>query len=293
LAFIQTTEGRVKVLGHELFYRAFTPENPAGTILCLHGGPGMPHEYILPLADLANFGFRVVFYDQLGTGRSDVPKNKRLFTVEHYVEETEEFRRVMRLGRIHLWGSSWGGFLGIAYALKYQEHLKTLTSASGSSSTPLTFREMLRLKSELPDNVKETLQKYEDNGDYTNPEYLIAMEFVYRRHTCRLAKWPEEFVYTLRHASLPVYETMWGPNEFTLIGNLMYWDVTEKLGDITVPTLLTCGRYDEVTPTVQESMHRKIKSSTLLIFEQSSHVAFWEERDQYMKAMRDFLDQHN
>jgi len=290
---VTRTEGRITINENSLYYEVFSPETVRGTVLCLHGGPGMPHNYTLPMADLALFGYRVVFYDQLGVGNSTLPKNRGLFTVENYVEEVEEVRKKMNLGRIHLWGSSWGGFLAIAFALKYQENLKSLTSASGSSSTPLTYKEMLRLRSELPIAVKTILDKYEKDGEYDNPEYLKAIESVYKKHTCRLSPWPDEFVYTLEHASIPVYNTMWGPNEFVLTGNLMYWDITDKLGKIGTPTLFTCGRFDEVTPKVQEVMLSAIKNSRLEIFEESSHLAFWEEREKYMATVREFLDQNN
>jgi proline iminopeptidase len=245
------------------------------------------------MADLAGSGYRVVFYDQLGVGKSELPKNRRLFIVERYVEELEAFRVAMNLGKIHLWGSSWGGFLGIAYALKYQENLKSLVSAGGASSTPLTYQGMLKLRSELPEAIRTMLKKFEDAGDYENPEYLKAIDAVYRRHVCRLAEWPPEVNAAFAKISKPVYHTMWGPNEFTLIGNLMYWDVTSELGQIQVPTLITCGKYDEVVPEVGEVLRDGIRGSKMIVFEKSSHLTFWEERDAYMSAVREFLDAHN
>jgi proline iminopeptidase len=283
-------EGYVSVLGHRLYFEAFGDPSSKEKILCLHGGPGSPHNYMLSMADLAKSGYYVIFYDQLGVGKSDLPKNLALFTVEHYVEEVEEFRKQMGLSNFHLFGSSWGGFLGIAYALKYQMNLKTFTSAGGASSTLLTYREMLRLKSEMPRNIVDTLEKYEAEGDYENPEYIRALDVVYHKHLCRLEKWPEEVTYATNHTSKPVYNTMWGPNEFTMFGNLMYWDVTSKLGSIRTPTLLTCGRYDEVTPKVQQVLREGIAGSELEIFEQGSHLTFWEEREKYMKTVIDFLD---
>ena len=284
------SEGYVKVLGFRLFYRVFG-EARRGTVLSLHGGPGATHDYLLPMADLTEYGYKVVFYDQLGCGRSEMPDDTSLFTVERGVEEVEGIRRALNLGRIHLMGSSYGGLLAIAYALKYQENLKSLIISSGLASVPLAVAEMQRLKSELPPEIQKTLRKYEEIGDYENPEYLKAVQEFYKRHLCRLPEWPKELVYTMEHMSKPVYYTMNGPNEFTIIGTLKDWDVTDQLHKIRVPCLITVGRYDEVTPKVAESMHQRIKGSKLVIFENSSHVAMWEEREKFIEVVRKFLEE--
>jgi proline iminopeptidase len=282
--------GYLKVLGYNLFYKSFG-RSEKGTLLCLHGGPGATHDYLLPLADLARYGYRVVFYDQLGCGKSELPKNLALFVVERAVEEVEELRRKMRLGKVHLMGSSYGGMLAIAYALKYQKNLSSLITTGGLASVPLTFAEMNRMKSRLPPGVVEMLDKYEEAGDYENPEYVKAAMVFYQRHVCRLKEWPPEVNYTLEHMSRPVYHTMNGPNEFTIIGNIRYWDVTDQLGRIRVPTLVTGGKYDEVSPKVARSIHRGIRGSKLVTFPKSSHMPFWEERDAYMDVIRKFVDE--
>lgn len=286
---INKTEGKIKVLGFSLFYKIFCPESYRSTLVCLHGGPGATHDYILPLADLANFGHRVVFYDQLGCGRSELPRNRALFTVERAVEELEAFRRALHLGRLHLMGSSYGGMLALAYALRYQRNLKSIITTGGLASVPLTATEMKRLKSELPPKIKRTMEKYEERGEYENPTYEKAVMFFYRKHLLRVRKWPPEQNYTLAHISKPVYFTMNGPNEFTIIGNTRYWDVTDQLHKIHVPTLVTGGKYDEVTPRVARSIHREIKGSRLVTFRKSSHLPMWEEREKYIQTLRRFL----
>ena len=81
-------EGFVAVCGYKLFYRMFgTPRSSRAKVVGLHGGPGVPHQYMMPLTDLTSDGYRVVLYDQLGVGRSDLPKNPALFTMERYVED--------------------------------------------------------------------------------------------------------------------------------------------------------------------------------------------------------------
>jgi len=285
-------EGYVDVLGFDLFYRQFG-EPAKGEILCLHGGPGATHDYMLSIADLAGHGYRVTFYDQLGCGRSQVPKDITLFVPEHYVEEVEAFRKKMRLGRPHVIGSSWGGMLSIAYALRYQRKMATMTTVGGLHSVPLTIREMERMKRGLPRDTQATLAKYEAEGDYENPEYLKAVTVFYNRHLCRLSPWPKEVTYSLDHTSKPVYGTMNGPNEFTITGNTRYWDVTDRLETIRVPTLVLGGRYDEVSPAVAREIHRHIRGSELTIFPHSSHLSFWEERESFMKRVLSFLGEHS
>ncbi len=285
---MEESEGFAKVLGYRLFYRSFgTPTK--GTVLCLHGGPGASHDYLLPLADLAQFGYRVVLFDQLGCGRSQRPRGTVLFTTDHHVEEVEGVRRALGLGRVHLMGSSYGGALVLAVALRHPGGLRSLIVSSGLASTPLTVREMGRLIDRLPPDVRATIRKYNANGDFRNPKYLKAVDVFYRRHLCRLPVWPHEVVQTLDKMGI-VYEVMNGPNEFTITGRIRDWDVTDELPRIRLPTLVTVGRYDEVTPRVAREIARGIRGSKLVVFHRSSHLAFWEERPLYTEIVRDFLD---
>ncbi len=286
---MEPTEGHVKILGFKLFYRSYgRPTN--GTVLCLHGGPGATHDYLLSLEDLAQFGYRVVLIDQLGCGKSERPRGTDLYTIAHNVEEVEGVRMALRLGKVHLMGSSYGGALAIATALKYQRNLRSLIVTGGLASVPLTVREMRRLLNRLPSKTRATIARYEAIEDYQNPKYLAAVDVFYRRYVCRLPVWPREVTYSFEHISRPVYFTMNGPNEFTIIGTIKDWDVTDQLPTIRIPTLVTVGRYDEVTPRVAESIHRGIQGSKLVRFEKSAHLAMWEERSRYIEVLRDFLD---
>jgi len=286
---MEPIEGYAKILGFNLFYRTYGRPTK-GTVLCLHGGPGATHDYLLSLEDLAQFGYRVVLIDQLGCGKSDRPRGTSLYTIAHNVEEVEGIRTALRLGKVHLMGSSYGGALAIATALKYQRNLRSLIVTGGLASVPLTVREMRRLVNRLPPKVRATIAKYEALEDYRNPKYLAAVDVFYRRYVCRLPVWPREVTYSFEHLSGPVYFTMNGPNEFTIIGTIKDWDVTDRLPTIHVPTLVTVGRYDEVTPRVAESIHRGIQGSKLVRFEKSAHLAMWEERSHYIEVLRDFLD---
>ena len=275
------------VNGFKLFYRSFG--NGENALLCLHGGPGARHDYLLPLGELGDDRIRVVLYDQLGCGKSERPREKSQYTIEYGVEEVERVRQALNLGEISLFGNSYGGALALQYALKYQRNIKRLIISSGLASIRETVAEMRRLKTLLPKEVQDTFAKYEAAEDYQNPEYLKAVDVFYRNFLCRLPEWPEELARTMNGISTDVYWTMNGPNEFTITGNLKDWDITARLPEIRVPTLITVGRYDEVTPKVAETIHKGIPGSKLVLFENSAHVAMLEEREGYLRTMREFI----
>ena len=260
-------------------------------LLALHGGPGMPHDYIDTLADLADERM-VVFYDQLGCGRSYRPDDPSLWTLERSVAEVAAVREALNLDRMHLFGNSWGGWLALQYVLdRRPAGLVSLTISSSPPAVERAVREMNELRLQLPLGVQDALAYHEARNAFDCPEYIAAVMVFYKRHLCRLERWPEAVEYSMGagFGSGP-YLTMWGPSEFgPVTGNLNGWDITGRLAEIDVPTLLTVGRHDEMWPTHMADMQVGIAGSELVIFEESSHMAFQEEREAYMATMRGFL----
>jgi proline iminopeptidase len=285
-----TREGYVAVPGGRVWYKVVGTGN-AVPFLTLHGGPGAGHDYLQPFEALASER-PVVFLDQLGCGKSDKPHDVSLWRIERFVEEVTAVRQALDLDRAHLLGHSWGGWLAIEYMMGQPSGIVSLVLASTSASLRQVAEETARLKATLPQEVVHTLQRYEAVGDYHHPEYENVMMEFYKRFVCRLDPWPEPLRRSLQNmTSHPVpYETMQGPNEFTITGNLKDWDRTGRLGEIAVPTLITCGRYDELGPACAETLHRGIPYSEMHIFEQSAHTAHLEETERYLHVVRGFLD---
>jgi proline-specific peptidase len=191
---------------------------------------------------------------------------------------------------MHLLGQSWGGWLAIEYLLTHPPGVVSVVLASTSASIPQFVAEAARLKAALPPALSHTMQRYEAAGDFHHPAYEAAVREFYKRHLCRLDPWPEPLRRSARNLTgNAVYETMGGPNEFIMSGNLKDWDRIERLGEITVPTLITVGRYDEITPTCAETMHRRLPHAQLQVFEQSSHMAHLEETERYLQVVAEFL----
>jgi proline-specific peptidase len=146
------------------------------------------------------------------------------------------------------------------------------------------------LRAMLDEPVRDVLDRHEAGGYVSCPEYQWAITHFYRRHVCRQDPWPECVERTFAGMGADVYLTMWGPSEFgPVTGRLRDWDVTDRLPEIRVPTLVTGGRYDEARPAHLAVLAEGIPDAELVIFENSSHMAFIEEREPYIQVVNDFL----
>lgn len=258
-------------------------------LLVVHGGPGSPHNYLLPLAKLAK-DQPVIFYDQLGCGKSPyLGLGDSLWNLEYFVDELIHLVTALNLNKFHLLGHSWGTILAVEYALKKQETLKSLVLASPCLSTSLWMKDAEKLLSGLPIKTRETLKKYETLSTIDSEEYQIAAMDFYKRHVCRLALWPKDMMDSVDGANAKIYETIWGKSEFLVTGNIRSYDITARLNEINVSTLFTCGRYDEATPETTELYKKFIKRSEIKVFEKSSHLPHFEEPVKYLQELAEFL----
>ena len=286
-------EGTIPFRGYETWYRIIGAAEEPGKLplLCLHGGPGVPHEYLASLEALAATGRRVIFYDQLGCGNSTHVDDPALWTVELFVEEVDVVRRALGLERLHILGQSWGGMLTMQYMLTQPQGVASITIASSPSSMSMWLAEANRLRGELPADVQATLTQHEAAGTTDSAEYLAAMQVFYDRYVCRVVPNPPyvQRAFAKLNEWPQVYHTMNGPSEFHVIGVIKDWDVTARLGEINAPALITSGRYDEATPWIAETVHQGIRGSKWVVFEESAHLAHAEEPERYMAVLADFL----
>jgi proline iminopeptidase len=280
-------KGYIPVTGGSVWYQAVNTGNGI-PLLTLHGGPGSPHDYLEPLGILANER-PVIFYDQLGCGKSERPDDTTLWQRSRFVEELDQIRQVLKLERIHLFGHSWGSMLAIDYALSKPDGLISLILASPALSIPRWLNDLGNYRKSLSIEIQETLEEHERNNTTDADEYQAASMEFYRRFLCRLHPWPEPLERTLGGEGTIVYKTMWGPSEFYMTGNLMDYDCTARLGEIDIPTLFTCGRYDEATPEATAWYQSLLPASELAVFEQSAHMAHLEETERYLQTVRNFL----
>jgi len=288
---LEVEEGFVPFDGHRTWYRAVG--GGEGTpLLCLHGGPGFPSDYLEPLERLAD-DRRVIFYDQLGCGRSDHPKGVE-WSVELFVRELAVLRQRLGLEEVVLLGHSWGGMLALEHVLAGAAGVRALVLCNTLARVSDWIAEARRLRSLLPPEAREALDRHEAAGTTDHPEYQKAKAEYYRRHVCRLDPWPpclcRSFDYL--HEDPSVYRAMWGPSEFTCTGRLCGYDVVGRLGEVAAPTLLVSGEHDEATPLVVGRLHRGIRGSQWELMDGCSHMPHLEDTERFLSIVRSFLDLH-
>lgn len=280
------TEGFIEVEGGRVWYRSVGEGGVP--LLCLHGGPGFTSYYLEPLEALADRR-QVIFYDQLGCGRSDRPTDPGLWTVDRFVQELADVRAALGLERMHLFGSSWGGMLAMQYTLDRRPELESLILCGSPASMTRWVKDCGELLDEEPVETRQLIRQHEQDGFTACPEYQAAILGFYRKHLCRMSPWPAGLERSFAEAGYEVYHLMNGPSEFTVTGTLKTWDVMDRLTEIAVPTLLVGGRYDECTPGHLEEMHSRIKGSQLSIIEHASHLCFAEQPDVFNSLANSFL----
>lgn len=290
-ADVPAREGTIEVTGGKVWYRICGADRPGVPLLVLHGGPGIPHDYLLPLAALADER-PVVFYDQLGCGNSERPGDPSLWNVPRFVEELAQVRAALHLDRVHLYGHSWGTMLATDYLLtEHPEGVVSVTFAGPALSAARWIADQHVWLLELPAATQEAVRRAEASGDFDAEDYQAAIAAYYAQHVCRVDPWPDELQRALspEHMGTDVYLSMCGPSEFTLTGSLRDYERADRLAEIRVPSLFLCGRYDEATPAATEYYHRCLPGSEFAVIENASHLAWLEQPEAYLRVLREFL----
>lgn len=259
-------------------------------LLLLHGGPGGGHDYLLPLAALAD-DRPIIFYDQLGCGRSDSPADPSLYTIQRSVDELDAVRRGLGLREVILFGHSWGTILAIeAMCQGRGEGVKSLILGGAIASVPQFVAGTRRLLAAMPNGAGARIEELEQAGKSNTPEYQALVQDFYDTHVCRRRPWPPEVMRTVDNLDHSIaYRVMNGPNEFTVTGVIRDWDRRADLSRIALPTLLTTGQFDEVTLDCHQSIQNAVKGATLKIFPDCSHLTMNEQPAEYVSTLRRFL----
>ena len=273
--------------------------NPTKKVLLLHGGPGANHEYFQAIDSyFPKESIEYYYYDQLGSSFSDKPKDESLWTIERFVDEVEQVRLALGLDENNfiILGHSWGGILGLEYALKHQNRMKALIISNMVPSIPDYIKyanDVLAPK--LDPSVLKKIREYENAGDYTNTEYLgLIEEHYYPKHVLRmpLEEWPNPVTRSLAGLNYEIYLKMQGPSEFGVVGDALLkdWDRKNDLKNLKIPVLTIGGQYDTMDPKQMEWMSTEVQNGTYLHCPNGSHWSMYDDQETYFNGVTEYIN---
>ena len=270
--------------------------NPKIKVLLLNGGPGGTHEEFECLESFFPAeSIEFIYYDQLGCGNSDNPKDTAMWDLPRFVEEVEQVRTALNLTKdnFYLLGHSWGGILAMQYALKYQQNMKGLIISNMMSSCPDygKYAEDVLAKQMNPSVLAE-VRTIEAKKDFANPRYMeLLYPNFYEQHILRmpLASWPDPINRMFAKLNQSLYVTMQGPSEFGVSGKLEKWDVKAQLKNLTIPTLTIGAKYDTMDPEHMKWMSTEVQNGSYLYCPNGSHCALYDDQATYMAGLIKFI----
>lgn len=270
--------------------------NPTMKLLLLNGGPGATHEYF---ECFENFmpaeGIEIIYYDQLGCGNSQDPKDSSLFDLARYVDEVEQVRIALNLNQenFYLLGHSWGGILAMEYALKYQQNLKGVI-ISNMMSDAVEYGKYADevLAKQMDPKILDTIRGLEAKKDFTNPKYMdLLYNHFYTKHILRmpLSEWPEPVNRSFAKMNQALYVTMQGPSEFGISGKLTTWSIKNQLSKIKVPALVVGAEHDTMDPAHMKWMASAVQNGTYLYCANGGHMSMYDDQATYFKGLIHFM----
>jgi proline iminopeptidase len=264
-------------------------------IVILHGGPDFDHEYLLPDMDRLAGRFHLVYYDQLGRGRSFAGPPPDPITIATEVEDVERVRARTGHASVTLLGHSWGGLLALEYAIRHPDRIAGLILVN---SAPVSHAGMRLLRDRLAAS-RSPEQAARMAGLSADPAYLAgdleADTEYYRIHFSRALRRPElldqvirrlrlgftsEGIVAARRIEASLYAQTW---------DLPAYDLVPELRRLRIPTLVVHGSHDFVPLDTARGIASAIAGSRSVVLDDCGHFAYLEQPERFVSAVTEFL----
>jgi proline iminopeptidase len=287
------SESRISVGSSSLYARAIGQGPP---VIILHGGPDFDHGYLLPGMDRLTEGFRLIYYDQRGRGRSAERVRPEEVTLASDVEDIDRVRQYFRLDTPALLGHSWGAVLALEYALRHPTRVSRLIlmnpAPASAYDVAMVRKEYLeRLGGDMDRQRAIVAGAAYQAGD---PEAVAAR---YRIHFKPALKRPEDYeqmMATMKAGFISqgkegilkarAVEDQLMRDTWQVAG----YDLLPKLRSLRVPTLVIAGDHDFMAGAA-EHIARAIPNAHLVTISDCGHFAFLECADEVRHAIEGFF----
>jgi len=272
---------QAQINGNQVYYTTIGQGRP---MLLMHGGSGLDHTYFRPWLDALSDQVQLIYYDQLGQGRSTRPESYEGISMSTWADEADALRASLGFDRIILLGHSFGGFIAQEYALRHGDHLDGLILCD--TAPVLDYQDVIMANAQsrgTPEQVQAVIAGLSapvaDDASFQQLWNTI-LPLYFNKYDPEVAKQMDD-------------ATQYSAQGFNqgMGVCLPTFNVLSRLGEITVPTLVMAGRHDWITPPVQaaERLHAQLPDSELVIFEDSGHFPFIEENDKFVTTVHDWV----
>ena len=273
----------VQVHGFDLYYRSVGQRGSNPPVVLLHGGPGMSSDTFKKGFDFLADRYEVIYYDQRGSGNSQIKPDTSNYTIEQLVEELETLRRdVLKSEQMIVVGHSAGGASAQRYALKYPERVNklilvaALPANGGQAFSGVIMDAIFATLNVLGGNIPAA-DPVEADTRFAELSYKSALPRLYDTSHPETI---QDFGYYSFASNREFTQSTWGGN------------YDEQLQQLNMPALIIYGAGDGSGYTGEaraQEMQQAIPGAVLARFDHSGHWPYLEEPQRFQETMNRFL----
>jgi proline iminopeptidase len=290
---LKTREGSLPGAGSgvRLYYQLAGPGPEV--LVFVQGGPGVDLREEAPDFEALTKGRTVIYYDHRGGGRSTLPEDESLLTIDALVEDLEAVRRHFGLERMDVAAFSFGPIVAGRYAAKYPERVRRLllVGAVGPRRTPYSeqYGKALFERASEPQR-RRMVELFQSWGTAEDP---IALCREYWSITAPLLMTPEGRARKRSQHCVGTSESVrYGLTKTSpkVIASLGDWDLRQELGRVRATTLVIHGEQDLFPLEGAKEWAASIPGARLLAVPGAAHAPHLEAPDVFFPAVDTFLE---
>jgi proline-specific peptidase len=255
------------------------------TVLLLHGGPGLDHTSFKPAFSAISDIAQIIYLDQRGHGRSD-RSSPEYWTLARWADDVRQFCDALGIERPVVFGTSFGGYVAMEYAIRHRDHPAKIILASTSlrgTAIPERRRNILNAFERIggPEAREVIRRALDERTPQAFVEYLRVCGPLYTRSRPD----PEALKRYIRNDEIvPYFERSDGEGAI--------FDLSDRIGGVRCPILLIGGELDPITPIAEQEVIANALPPHLVRFERFAdcgHGIFRDNPERMFQVIREFL----
>jgi proline iminopeptidase len=286
---LTTDHGRISFGGTHFAYESI---GSGRTVVVLHGGPGLGNAYLRPALDRLADEFRVVYWDQRGSGATPVGDETRM-NLRGAVDDLRAFLDGLGIERANLLGHSYGADLAALFAAHQPDRVGSLVLAN--PGPPFDLESMEALSAEMQRrrtaDDRAALERIASSHELARREPAAAEDYI--RHVYlpffndRAVGMSIRYSFS-EHSAATVVE-----GEEAFFGDFEYTrDALAALDQVNAPTLVLYAERDPIPESFARRLAERIPGARYVRLAGAGHFGYIEDADDFFGTVTPFLRQH-